>query len=326
MPGYILGRVGHTILTLLVMSALLFAGLNVIGNPIYMLVPPDATPQEIKVAAESLGLNLPIWQQYLHFLYNALHGSVGDSFVFGQPSLQLILERLPATLELAFCSLVLSVVVGVPLGLLSGLWPNSRLSRIVSAGSILGMSLPSFWVALLLIVVFAVKLHWLPASGRGPTSEIFGVGFSLFSRDGLAHMILPVISLSLFNTALILRLVREMTADIRHQDFIKFARLKGLSNPRLIFVHIGRTIAPPVITVIGLELGNLIAFSVVVESIFAWPGIGQLLIESILSLDRPVVVAYLLAAAIMFAAINLVVDIACMSLDPRIAHRKRGAQ
>ena len=318
MTVFIIRRLVQSAFVLLVTSVLVFLGVYAIGNPIEILVPADASQAEIAQAVQSLGLDRPLWEQYLTFLGNALHGDLGRSFVFNQPSISLIFERLPATLELAFIALLLSLVVGIPLGMLSGLKAGSRFDRTVMTGSILGFSLPNFWQGMMLIMIFSVMLGWLPSTGRGATGEILGLHTSLATWDGFTHLILPAINLSLFNVSLIIRLTRSGMRETLPLDFVKFARAKGLSERRVIFVHVLKTILIPIVTVVGMEFGSLIAFATVTETIFAWPGVGKLIIDSIMRLDRPVIVAYLLIVVAMFIVINLVVDILYSVLDPRV--------
>ncbi|WP_342240689.1 ABC transporter permease [Inquilinus sp. OTU3971] len=318
MTVFIIRRLVQSGFVLLVTSILVFLGVYAIGNPIEILVPADASQAEIAQAVQSLGLDQPLWQQYLTFLGNALHGDLGRSFVFNQPSISLIFERLPATLELAFIALMLSLVIGIPLGVLSGLKAGSRFDRTVMTGSILGFSLPSFWQGMMLIMIFSVMLGWLPSTGRGATGEILGLHTSLATWDGFTHLILPAINLSLFNVSLIIRLTRSGMRETLPLDFVKFARAKGLTERRVIFVHVLKTILIPIVTVVGMEFGGLIAFATVTETIFAWPGVGKLIIDSIMRLDRPVIVAYLLIVVAMFIVINLVVDILYSVLDPRV--------
>jgi peptide/nickel transport system permease protein len=226
---------------------------------------------------------------------------------------------MPATLELALTAMLIAIVLGIPLGLLAGLKPNGIAGRTIMTGSILGFSLPTFWVGLMMIMVFSVELGWLPSNGRGPTTLLFGlVPVSFLSLDGLRHLVMPATNLALFNLALLIRLTRSGAHEALLQDYVKFARAKGLSNTRVIGVHVLRNILIPVVTVIGLQFGSLIAFAIVTESVFAWPGMGKLLIDSIGVLDRPVIVAYLLVIVTMFIVINLVVDILYSALDPRV--------
>ena len=225
---------------------------------------------------------------------------------------------MPATMELAFCAVVIAIFFGIPLGMIAGLRPDAWYSRTIMSVSILGFSLPTFWVGLMMIMVFGVMLGWLPASGRGETVDIMGFPVSFLSWDGLQHLLLPAINLGLFKISLVIRLTRAGMRENLLQDYVKFAYAKGLSHGRVIFLHVLKNIMVPIVTVVGLELGNVIAFAVVTESIFAWPGMGKLLIDSIGLLDRPIVVAYLLITVIMFIIINLVVDILYSVLDPRV--------
>lgn len=318
MTAYAIRRLMQSALVVLIMSVIVFFGVNVVGDPIDMLVSPEATQADIEEAIRSLGLDKPVWEQYLYFLKNALEGNLGRSFIFGQPALQLILERMPATLELAFTALLMAIVLGIPLGLYAGLRPEALSSRSIMAVSILGFSLPTFWVGLMMIMLFAVMLGWLPSTGRGETATFLGITSSLFTIDGLQHIFMPALNLALLKISLVIRLTRAGTREAIHQDYIKFARAKGLSQNRVVFVHLLKNILIPVVTVLGLEFGGLVAFSVVTETIFAWPGMGKLLIDSIQQLDRPVIVAYLIMIVLLFVTLNLIVDILYSILDPRV--------
>ncbi|MBC7433437.1 MAG: ABC transporter permease [Rubritepida sp.] len=315
---YLLRRIMQSGFVMLAMSLLVFLGVYAVGDPVEILISPDADQFERERAVRALGLDLPLWQQYLVFLGRALQGDLGRSFVFNEPAIQIILQRMPATLELAFGSMFLSILIGLPLGLYAGLKPDSPVSKGIMATSILGFSLPTFWVGLMLIMVFAVQLGWLPSTGRGDTAEILGTRWSFLTWDGLRHILLPAINLSLFKISLVIRLTRAGVRETMLMDYVKFARAKGLSPNRVTFVHVFKNILIPVVTVVGLELGGTIAFSVVTESVFAWPGMGKLIIDSINVLDRPVIVAYLLMIVLMFIVINLVVDIVYTMLDPRV--------
>lgn len=300
------------------MSVLVFAGVNLVGDPVDMLINPEADQQEIERVIRDLGLDRPITEQYWYFLLNAFQGDLGKSFVFGEPALKLIVQRMPATLELALFSLFIAILFGIPLGIYAGLKPNSKVSRTIMAGSILGFSMPTFWVGILLIMFFAVYLGWLPSTGRGDVATFLGIKSSLFTVDGLSHVFLPAFNLALFKMSSIIRLTRAGTREIILQDYITFARSKGLSEEKIVLVHLLRNILIPVVTVIGLEFGSLIAFSTVTETVFAWPGMGKLIIDSIYNLDRPVIVAYLLIIVTFFVFLNLVVDILYSVLDPRV--------
>ena len=315
---FIVRRLLQSMVVLLVMSLLVFVGVYAIGNPIDMLISPDADQMDRARTIAAFGLDKPLWQQYLLFVKNALSGDMGRSFAFSAPALTLIFERMPATLELAVFAIVLSIAMGIPLGLWAGLRPNSIAGKTIMAVSILGFSLPTFWVGLILIMVFAVQLGWLPSSGRGPTELLFGIPVSFLSVDGLRHLLMPAFNLALFNIALVIRLTRAGAQEALLQDYVKFARAKGLSNQRIIGVHVLKNIMIPIVTVIALQFGSIIAFAIVTESVFAWPGMGKLIIDSIRVLDRPVIVAYLMLIVVIFIFINLIVDVAYSMLDPRV--------
>jgi peptide/nickel transport system permease protein len=315
---YALRRLAQTLLVLAVTSLLVFVGIFMVGDPVEMLVNPQADQLERERARIAFGLDKPMWLQYGLFLKNAAAGDLGSSFVYGRPAIDVILERMPATLELAVLAMAIAIALGIPLGLYAGLRPDSTLSKAIMAGSILGFSLPTFWVGLLLIMVFAVQLGWLPSTGRGPTLEVLGLELSILHWDGLRHAILPATNLALFKLSLIVRLTRAQVRENVLLDYMRFARAKGLPQRRVLGVHLLKNILIPLVTVIGLELGSVIAFAIVTESIFAWPGMGKLVIDSIFQLDRPVVVAYLLITVTLFIVINLVVDLLYSVLDPRV--------
>ena len=318
MLAYLIRRAGQSVLVLLAMAVLVFLGVYAIGNPIDIMISPDADQAEIEAAIRRLGLDRPLHEQFWIFLTNALQGDLGNSFVFSRPAAEVILERMPATLELAALALVLSVALGIPLGVIAGMAPDKPHGKAIMAGSILGFSLPNFWQGLMLIMIFAVWLGWLPAGGRGETRLLLGVPVSFLTLDGLAHMLLPAVNLALYKMSLVIRLARAGTREVVLQDYVKFARAKGLSHRRIVMVHVLKNIMIPVVTVVGLELGNMIAFAVVTETVFAWPGMGKLLIDSIGLLDRPIIVAYLMLIVLMFIVINFVVDLLYSVLDPRV--------
>ncbi|WP_266065313.1 ABC transporter permease [Brucella intermedia] len=324
MLSWILRRIIQSLFVILAMTVIVFIGVNVIGNPVDILISPDANQAERARVIATLGLDKPLWEQYLRFLTGLIHGDFGKSFVFSEPALRVIFQRMPATIELAICALLLSILIGIPAGLYSGLRPHSPISKCLMAGSILGFSLPSFWVGILLIMVFSVQLGWLPTSGRGATRELLGLQWSFLTLNGLSHLVLPAINLAMFKISLVMRLVRAGVREVIPQEYIKFARAKGLSERRVIFVHVLKNIMIPVVTVLGLEFGSLIAFSVVTESIFSWPGMGKLIIDSINLLDRPMIVAYLMIIVLMFVTINLIVDLLYTILDPRVRLEQEG--
>lgn len=318
MLAFTLRRFGQGVFVILAMVVIVFFGTHVVGDPVWMMVPGDATQEQIEETRRTFGLDQPVLVQFARFVGEAATGEFGRSYVHGAPAIRLILERMPATLELALVALLLAIVIGMPLGLFAGLKPGHWAARLVMAVSILGFSLPTFWVGLMLIMVFAVQLGWLPATGRGETVTILGVETSLFTRDGLSHVFLPALNLALLKISLVIRLARAGAREASLQDFVKFARAKGLRPSRIVGVHILMTILIPVVTVLGLEFGSLVAFSVVTETIFAWPGMGKLLLEAIQRLDRPLIVAYVMVVVVLFVTINFLVDVLYSALDPRI--------
>jgi peptide/nickel transport system permease protein len=318
MLTFLTRRVLQSVLVLLVMSLLVFLGVYAIGNPVDILISPDANQAERLKIIAAFGLDQPLWRQYLLFLQNAAAGNLGRSFAFATPALGLILERFPATMELAASAMLLSVVVGIPLGLLAGLRPHGFIGKTIMTVSILGFSLPTFWVGLMLIVLFAVRLGWLPAGGRGETVNVLGVPLSFLTVDGLRHLLLPALNLALFNIALVIRLTRAGAQEALQQDYVRFARAKGLRNSRIIGVHVLKNILIPIVTVVALQFGSLVGFAIVTETVFAWPGMGKLIIDSIRVLDRPVIVAYLMLVVTLFIVINLAVDLLYSLLDPRV--------
>ena len=318
MLAYVIRRLMQSALALFVMSVLVFVGVYAIGNPIDILINPQADQAEIERATKALGLDQPLWVQYGDFVRAAFAGDLGRSFSHNVPAVDLILQRMPATVELALAAMVIAIALGIPLGLWAGLRPHSFAGKTIMAGSILGFSLPTFWVGLMLIMVFSVILGWLPSTGRGQTVEVFGIAWSIFTLDGLLHLLMPAVNLALFKLSLLIRLTRAGTREALLQDYVKFARAKGLTPRRVVLVHVLKNIMIPIVTVIGLEFGSVIAFAIVTETIFAWPGMGKLLIDSINVLDRPVIVAYILLIVFIFVVINLVVDILYSVLDPRV--------
>ncbi|WP_340119935.1 ABC transporter permease [Pelagibius sp. 7325] len=323
MLGFIIQRLLQASVVMAVMSVIVFVGVYAIGNPIEIVIPPDA-PQDIRAETiRRFGLDLPLWQQYFIFLSNLVQGDFGRSFIYNMPVLDLIAGRLPATLELVMISILTATVGGVSLGVYAGYRPDSWLSRLIMALSVLGFSVPSFWVGLILILTFAVNLGWLPAGSRGEVVTVFGVGWSFLTLNGLSHILLPALNLAFFKLAMMIRLARAGTREVMLTDTIKFARAAGISEGRILRRHVLKLIAIPIITVFGLELGSTLAFAVVTETIFSWPGVGKLIIDSITVLDRPVMVAYLILTALLFVLINLTVDLVYAVIDPRM--RARGA-
>jgi peptide/nickel transport system permease protein len=315
---FIIRRLLQSALVVVAMSLIVFLGVFVIGNPVDILINPEASQAEREAAIAALGLDRPVWSQYGAFVLDALGGNLGNSFVFNEPALSLIVDRLPATLELALTAMLIALVFGIPLGVLAGARPASLPGRLIQTGSILGFSLPNFWQGLMLIMIFAVLLGWLPSGGRGETGTVLGIETSFATWDGIRHLILPAMNLALFKLALIIRLTSSAMRETLTMDFIDYARAKGLRPERILGVHALKNIMVPIVTVTGLEFGSLIAFAVVTETVFSWPGMGKLIIDSITVLDRPVIVAYLMVIVLMFITINLIVDIAYSALDPRV--------
>lgn len=323
MASFILRRLFQAVIVLLVMSILVFSGVYLIGNPVDVLIAPDATQAMREAVIRQYGLDLPLWQQYLHFVQNLLTGDLGRSFVYNMPVGQLILQRLPATLELTLVAVLFATALGVPMGIYAGYRPDSIASKTIMALSILGFSVPTFWIGLMLMMVFAVQLGVLPAGGRGETATIFGVPFSFLTLNGWSHLLLPALNLSMFKMAMMTRLAAAGTREVMLSDTIKFARAAGIPEGIILRRHVLKLISIPLVTVFGLELGSTLAFALVTETIFSWPGLGKLIVDSITSLDRPVMVAYLMLVAVLFVVINLCVDLAYALLDPRLRHGAR---
>ncbi|MBS7703738.1 ABC transporter permease [Chelatococcus asaccharovorans] len=318
MISFLAKRIMQAVAVVLATASMVFFAVFIIGDPAQLLYSQNASAAEVEAARRYLGLDLPLYQQYFNFMGGLLHGDLGRSFVYGKPALGVILQRLPATLELAFASVVLAVVVGLPLGLYCGLNPRTIRSRLIMAVSALGVSLPTFWIGIIIMLAFAVNLRLLPTGGRGNTLTVLGVPWSFLTIDGLRHLLLPAASLALWQASLILRLTRAGTEEVLRQDYVRFARAKGIAPGRILWVHVLKNVLAPVVTMVGLSLGGTIAFSIVTESIFSWPGAGKLLIDSIYAFDRPIVVAYLMLAVTIFVLINTFVDLIYAAIDPRV--------
>lgn len=318
MTAYLIRRIFQALFVMLAMAVLVFAAVYMLGNPVDALLSPDSDQIERAAAIQRLGLDRPLYEQFGLFLWNAVRGDLGTSFVYGIPAIEVLMLRLPTTLELAVFAMLLALAIGIPLGIIAGMRPGSFAGKMIMAGSILGFSLPAFWVGLMLILIFAVTLQLLPSGGRGETVQVFGANFASLTLDGLKHMILPATTLALYKASLVIRVCESGTREVMSQDYIRFARAKGLGFWRIVSLHIFKNVMIPVVTIMGMEFGGLLAFSVVVETIYAYQGMGELLISSINRLDRPVVVTYLLFTTVMFVVINLVVDILYAVLDPRI--------
>lgn len=318
MIKYIFKRFYHMILVLFIVSIIVFFVMSFTGDPVLMLVPLDATQAQIDAARIELGLDQPLLVQYGIFLKNLLRGDLGNSYAFKQSAIKLIIERMPATFELVVFSIIISIFLAIPLGVYAGAYPKKRSSKAIMLASLLGISLPNFWVGMMLIFIFAVQLQVMPSFGRGDIIEIVGLRLSILTKDGLKHLILPAVMLSIQSMAVLLRLTRAGMMEVMKQDFIKFARAKGALTRTILFKHALKNVLIPVITVFGIQIGKIIAFATVTETIFAWPGMGKLLIDSINRSDRPVIVAYLLVVSFIFVCLNFFVDLMYTFIDPRI--------
>ena len=322
MLAFVIQRLLQAGVVMMVISALVFIGVYAVGNPIDVMIAPDVT-QEIRAQTiRAYGFDQPLWHQYATFLQRLASGDFGRSFVYNMPVLSLILSRLPATMEITLAAVLGATLIGIPLGMFAGYAPHGRAAKTIMGLSVLGFSVPTFWIGLILIFIFAVNLGLLPAGGRGETVPLLGVDWSFLTGNGLKHMLLPSLNLALFKMALMIRLARAGTREVMLTDTVRFARAAGESEWTILRHHVLRLIAIPLVTVFGLELGSTLAFAVVTETIFSWPGVGKLIIDSISTLDRPVMVAYLMLVSLLFITINLTVDIAYAALDPRLRRRK----
>ena len=318
MLSYLAKRIAQAVMVIFAMSIIVFVGVFAIGNPIDVMIDPAATAEMRDQLIRRYGFDLPLWQQYFLFLKNVAQGDLGTSMVYNVPVVSLIFSRLPATLDLVLVSITLAGVIGIPAGIWAGYRPDSLSARAIMALSVLGFSVPTFWIGMLLIMGFAVHLGWLPSGGRGEVGSFLGLPTSLATANGWSHVILPALNLSLFKMGLMIRLARAGMVEAMRMDYVKFARAQGLREREIVLSHVLRNIMIPIVTVFGLELGSTLAFAVVTESVFNWPGIGKLIIDSILQLDRPVMVAYLVMVVTLFVIINLVVDLIYARLDPRV--------
>jgi peptide/nickel transport system permease protein len=303
-----------------------FSLFRYVGDPINGMVGQDTPAQEREALREKLGLNDPAPVQFIRFISNAAQGQFGLSYRTSEPVSRLILERMPATLELSFCAAVFALFVGVPMGVYTGLYPRHWTSRALQVVSLIGISLPTFVIGILLILIFAVSLHWLPSFGRGDTVQIGWWTTNFLTWSGIKALILPSITLGLFQLTLLMRLVRSEMLEVMRTDYIKFARARGLTNRAINFGHALKNTLVPVITVAGLQLGALIAFAIVTETVFAWPGVGQLFIQSVQFADIPVMAAYLMLIGLLFVLINLTVDLLYFAVDPRLRAQGGGAR
>lgn len=318
MFAYILRRLGQSVLVMAAVSLISFSLFNFVGDPVNNMVGQEATREDRVKIRQNLGLDDPVPVQYFRFLGNAVRGDFGLSYRIKRPVDELIKERLPATLELVFVSAVIALVVGISAGIYTGIRRNGWLSKTILSTSLVGVSLPTFIIGIALIYLFAVTLRWLPSSGRAGVVELGWWKTSFLTVDGWRSLILPAITLSLFQLTMILRLVRSEMLEVMQTDYIKFARARGLPERAINFVHALKNTLVPVITIIGLNIGGLIAFSVITETVFQWPGTGLMFIQAVDFADVPIMAAYLCFVALVFVIVNLVVDLLYVLIDPRI--------
>ena len=305
-------------LVMLVVALIAFMLFQFVGDPVVFMLGQDATPERVRELRQELGLDQPFIVQFGHFVVHALQGDFGISLRQGVKVSSLIAQRLPATLELALCAALMALCVGIPMGVFAALRPRHLLTRVFMTLSLLGVSLPTFLIGILLILVFAVWLGWLPSFGRGQVVQLGSWSTGLLTRDGWLHLVLPALTLAIFQLTLIMRLVRAEMLEVLRTDFIKFARARGLSEHTIHYGHALRNTLVPVITITGLQLGSLIAFAIITETVFQWPGMGLLFIQAVSHADIPVMAAYLCLISLIFVTINLVVDMLYLLVDPRL--------
>jgi len=325
MLAFILRRLVQAVIVMLTVAFIAFMLFQYVGDPVTNLLGQDATPEQRAQLRADLGLDKPFFVQFAHFVQNAVQGEFGLSLRQGRKVSSLIVERLPATLELALLAALIGLVAGIPLGVYTALKRGTFLSQVAMTGSLLGVSLPNFLIGILMILTFAVTFNWLPSFGRGDTVAFGGWTTGLLTADGWRHIVLPAITLALFPMALVLRLVRSEMLEVLRTDYVKFARARGLPDRAVYFGHALKNTLVPVITIMGLQLGNIIAFAIVTESVFQWPGMGFLFIQAVQFADIPVMAAYLCLIALIFVVINLVVDLLYFAVDPRLRIERSGA-
>ncbi len=324
MLAFIIQRLLQSVLVMVTVAFIAFLLFQYVGDPVVFLLGQDATPQQIAQLRADLGLDRPFFVQYAHFLWNAVHGEFGLSLRQGSKVSSLIAERLPATIELALVAAVLALLVGIPMGVYAALRRGSFASGLLMTLSLLGVSLPTFLIGILLILVFAVGLGWFPSFGRGEVIELGAWSTGLLSAKGWQHITLPAITLAVFQLTLIMRLVRAEMLEVLRTDYIRFARARGLSDRAIHFGHALKNTLVPVMTIAGLQLGGLIAFAIITETVFQWPGMGLLFIQAVTFADIPVMAAYLCLIALIFVVINLVVDLLYFAVDPRLRVGREG--
>jgi peptide/nickel transport system permease protein len=318
MLAFIIRRAVQALLVMIVVALIAFTLFRFVGDPVNQMVGIETSAEERELLRQQLGLNDPVLMQFARFIWEAAHFDFGVSYQFKQPVIDLIADRFPATMELSIISALFSLVFGIPMGIYTALRRNSWLSRLFLTVSLFGISLPTFLIGILLIFVFAVVLNWLPSFGRG---DVVALGFwttGLLTKSGLKALILPSVTLGLFQLALIMRLVRSEMIEVLRADYIKFARARGLPDRVVYFGHALKNTLIPVMTIAGLQLGSIIAFAIITETVFQWPGMGLLFLKAVQNADIPIMSAYLLLVALIFVTINLVVDLLYAAVDPRI--------
>ncbi len=318
MFAFVLRRLVQSVGVMLTVALIAFVMFQFVGDPVTIMLGQEATPAERDRLREQLGLTEPVFVQFYHFVANALQGDFGLSLRQGQKVSRLLAERLPATLELSFAAAALALVVGLPLGVYTALRRHGALSQLLLGLSLLGVSLPTFLIGILLILVFSVTLGWLPSYGRGDVVRLDWWSTGFLTASGWQHLILPAVTLSLFQMTLVLRLVRSEMLEVLRTDYIKFARARGLTRRAIHFGHALKNTMVPVITIMGLQLGGIIAFAIVTETVFQWPGMGLLFIQAVQFADIPVMAAYLCLISLIFVTINLIVDLLYFAVDPRL--------
>ena len=325
MLAFIVRRLLQALVVMASVAFIAFLLFQYVGDPVVFLLGQDATPEQIRQMRADLGLDQPFVVQYVHFLFNALQGEFGLSLRQGTKVSTLIVERFPATLELATVAALLALVIGIPMGVYAALRRGTFTSQLFMTVSLLGVSLPTFLIGILLILIFAVMLGWLPSFGRGEVVKFGNWSSGLLTAKGWQHIILPAVTLAIFQLTLIMRLVRAEMLEVLRTDYIKFARARGLSNRAIHFGHALKNTLVPVMTITGLQLGGLIAFAIITETVFQWPGMGLLFIQAVTFADIPVMAAYLCLIALIFVVINLIVDLLYFAVDPRLRVNKSQA-
>lgn len=325
MLAFIIRRLLQSILVMLAVGFIAFSLFNFVGDPVSLMLPPEATQADREEVRKSLGLDKPFYVQFGTFLANAVQGNFGISLRLGRPVSQLLAERLPATLELAMTAAVFGLFVGIPMGVYTALKRDKWTSKLLLTGSLVGVSLPNFLIGIFLILIFAVWLGWLPSFGRGEVTDLGFWTTGFLTADGLKAIILPAITLGFYPITLIMRLVRAEMLEVLRTDYIKFARARGLTNNAVHFGHALKNTLVPVITITGLQLGGIIAFAIITETVFQWPGMGLLFIQAVQFADIPVMAAYLCLIGFIFVAVNLIVDLLYFAVDPRLRVEQSGS-